>query len=102
MKVNELLSEIQAEIVKGVIPGKRVFDSQGKIVPFDQLKGSESQKLLGEIKAALKREGILNKFDLDDMSTIDIKTGPKNTYILTTDYGDSYTYNIVNKRITAN
>ena len=105
MNIKDLLNEISAEIVRGSIPGKRVYDSEGQMVPMDKLKGSGSIDLLKKIKAALAKSKILNKFSPDNLSTIDISPrtkGETNIYTLTSDDGVKYTYNIDNNRITRN
>ena len=104
MKIKNILNEIQAEIVKGVIPAKKVFDLKGNIIPLEKLKGSQSQALLRAIKSALIRQKMLDQFNPDDMSSVDIKPDKMNpgTYILTADNGKKYKYHVNSGRITDN
>jgi len=100
MNLDKLVNEISAEIVNSKIPARKVFNVQGKIVPLDQLKGSQSQALLGAIKNALIKTGMIKNFDADDMSNMDIKPFNKSSYLLTPDRGaKKYLYNLATGQI---
>ena len=101
MNIKKLLNEIQAEIVSGSIPARKVFDLKGRVVPIEQLKKDKSLDLLKQVKAALIKAGVIDKFDPDDISTMDIKPGQKNTYILTGDDGSKYGYNVATRKVTS-
>lgn len=99
-KIDKMLKEVSAEIVAGKVPASKVFDVKGNIVPLDQLKGSNSQQLLVDVKAALEKAGLLPQFAKNDLSNIDIKPFRKNMYILTSEAGPKYLYNVATKKIS--
>ena len=100
MYLKKIINEVQAEIINNKIPARKVFDINGNIVPLEKLKGSVSQSLLINIKAALIKSNLIQNFNPEDMSNIDIKPFRKNLYILTPDIGNKkYLYNVVTKQI---
>ena len=100
-KMNEEngLNEFQVEIVGRKVPANKVFDLKGKVIPLEQLKGSQSLAVIRDIKAALQKTGLLKLFNVDDISSMDIKPYKKDLYVLTSEAGPKYHYNVTTKKI---
>jgi len=99
--IDKILDEVSAEIVQGKIPANKVFNSKGQVVPLEQLKGSESLRLISAIKAELTRTGMIKNFNNDDTSNLDIVPFNKRFYKITPDTGGkTYLFNINSGKIS--
>lgn len=93
-KFDNILNEFKAEVVGKIVPFNKVFDENNKIIPKEKLVKSEIGNTINQIVAALKKQGLINKFSADDQSTLDFSPGPKGIIKLTDDEGNNYIFKL--------
>lgn len=97
MKFKKVITELQAEIVKGKIPGNKIFSTNGNITQLG--RNDEWRKVLGEILVAIEGAGLSNDF-ASDREPVDIigKNLSNGKVVLQSDSGIKYFYDI-NKKL---
>lgn len=103
MKIRDMINEFSAEITPKGITRNSVETSNGKEIPkdkWDDFTKGETWKTYKEIYATLKKNNLLKSLTKDDQKQMDIKPGAKGKYIINTETGKKFVYDVNSKKLS--